>query len=284
MRIPESAITSQRNPVVVIEPSRGWLVPKLYELWEYRELLYFLIWRDVKVRYKQTVLGVAWAIIQPLTTMVFFSIIFGRLAGLPSDGLPYPIFTYTALVPWTFFAGALSRSTTSLVSSSGLITRVYVPRLIVPIAAAAGGVVDFGIGFFILVCLMAFYGVVPTVAVLTLPFLLLLSLATALGVGLWLSALNVRYRDVSFMVPFLLQIWLYASPVAYSSSLVPERWRLLYSLNPMAGVAEGFRWALLGTGWQVGPVIGVSVGVVIVLLISGALFFRRMEKTFADVV
>ena len=271
-------------PTTIIEPSRGWVSLELREIWEYRELLFFLIWRDVKVRYKQTVLGAAWAIIQPFTAMVIFSIVFGRLARLPSDGLPYPIFTYTALLPWNFFATALSRSGGSLVGSASLITKVYFPRLIIPISAAVGGAVDFAIAFLILLGMMAFYGILPTAAVLAMPLLLLLALATALGVGLWLSALNVRYRDVGYIIPFLVQVWLYASPVAYSSSLVPEHWRPLYGLNPMAGVVEGFRWALLGTAWQPGPLIAVSVGVVIVILVSGALYFRRTEKTFADVV
>ena len=269
---------------LIIERSRGLFSLKLRELWAYRELLFFLIWRDVKVRYKQTVLGAAWAIIQPFTAMVVFSIIFGRLARLPSDGLPYPIFTYAALLPWNFFSSALSQSSQSLVSSANLITKVYFPRLVIPIAAAVGGAVDFAIAFVILLGMMFFYGIVPTAAILTLPLFLLLALAAALGVGLWLSALNVRYRDVRYIVPFLVQIWLYASPVAYSSSLVPERWRPLYGMNPMAGVIEGFRWALLGTDWQPGPLVSASLGMVLVILISGALYFRRMEKTFADVV
>ena len=279
-----SSVLGPSSVVTVIEPARGWIALNLRALWEYRELLYFLIWRDVKVRYKQTVLGAAWAIIQPLVTMVIFSVVFGQLARLPSDGLPYPIFAYTALLPWTFFASALGKSGTSLVSSAHLISKVYFPRLIIPISAAVGGAVDFAIAFVILLGMMAFYGIFPTAAVLTLPLFLLLALATALGVGLWLSALNVRYRDVGYLIPFLVQVWLYASPVAYSSSLIPERWRPLYGLNPMAGVVEGFRWALLGTDWQPGPLIAVSVGAVVVILLSGALYFRRMEETFADVV
>jgi lipopolysaccharide transport system permease protein len=279
-----SLAAAQGVPPVIIEPSRGWVSLRLWELWAYRELLAFLVWRDLKVRYKQTILGVAWVIIQPLMTMVIFSIVFGRLARLPSDGVPYPIFTYAALLPWGFFAGALNRSSGSLVYSSALITKVYCPRLIIPLAAAAGGVVDFAIAFMILLGMMAFYGIAPTAAILTLPLFLLLALVTALGVGLWLSALNVRYRDVGHAIPFLVQIWLYATPVAYSSSLIPERWRSLYGLNPMAGVVEGFRWALLDTRWQPGPLIGFSVAVALVLLISGAFYFRRMEKAFADVV
>lgn len=274
----------EEAPVTIIEPSRGWLSLRLRDLWEYRELLYFLTWRDIKVRYKQTVLGAAWAIIQPFTAMVIFSVVFGKLARLPSDGLPYPIFTYTALLPWNFFATALNRSSGSLVGSASLITKVYFPRLIIPISAAVGGAVDFAVAFVILLGMMAFYSVVPTAAVFTLPLFLLLALATALGVGLWLSALNVRYRDVGYIIPFLVQIWLFASPVAYSSSLIPAHWHALYGLNPMAGVVEGFRWALLGTEQGPGSILAVSVLVVIVLLVSGALYFRRMEKTFADVV
>ena len=271
-------------PMIVILPPRGWLGLNLGDLWAYRELLYFLTWRDIKVRYKQTVLGAAWAIIQPLVTMVIFSIVFGRLARLPSDGLPYPIFTYAALLPWTFFAGAVTRAGSSVVGSAGLISKVYFPRLVVPLSAVVSGVVDFAIAFVILLGMMAYYGAKPTLAVLALPLFLLLALATALGVALWLSALNVRYRDVGYVIPFLVQIWLFASPVAYSSSLVPERWRPLYGLNPMAGVVEGFRWALLGTAWKPGLLIAVSVGVVLIVLLSGALYFRRMEDTFADVV
>jgi lipopolysaccharide transport system permease protein len=272
------------TPAVLIRPSRGWVSFQLRDLWEYRELLYFLIWRDLKVRYKQTVLGAAWAIIQPFFTMVVFSVVFGRLAKIPSEGVPYPIFTYCALLPWNYFAGAIDRSGKSLVSSAGLITKVYFPRLVIPLAAATAGTVDFAIAFVILIAMMFFYGITPTVAVLTLPALLLLALAMALGVGLWLSALNVQYRDVGYVIPFLVQVWLYASPVAYPSSLVPERWRVLYGLNPMAGVVEGFRWALLGTGQAPGSMLAVSALVVIAVFISGLYYFRRMEDTFADVV
>ena len=275
---------SSYRVITVIEPPRGWLSLNLPALWEYRELLYFLIWRDIKVRYKQTVLGAGWAIIQPLVTMVVFSVVFGQLAKLPSDGLPYPIFSYTALLPWIFFAGALTRTGGSVVSSRGLISKVYFPRLVAPISAAISGIVDFAIAFVVLLGLMGYYGIAPTVAVLTLPLFLLMALFTALGVGLWLAAMNVRYRDIGYLIPFLIQIWLYASPVAYSSSLIPERWRPLYGLNPMAGVVEGFRWALLGTDWQPGALIAVSAGVVIFVVVSGAFYFRRMEKTFADVV
>jgi lipopolysaccharide transport system permease protein len=279
-----ASVAGDSAPAVLIRPSRGWVSLQLRDLWEYRELLYFMIWRDLKVRYKQTVLGAAWAIIQPFFTMVVFSVVFGSFAKIPSEGVPYPIFAYCALLPWNYFAGAIDRSGKSLVSSAGLITKVYFPRLVIPLAAATAGIVDFAIAFVILIGMMFFYGITPTVAVLTLPALLLLALAMALGVGLWLSALNVQYRDVGYVIPFLVQVWLYASPVAYPSSLVPERWRVLYGLNPMAGVVEGFRWALLGTGQAPGSMLAVSALVVIAVFISGLYYFRRMEDTFADVV
>ena len=269
---------------IQIKSSKGWVFLKLHDLWEYRELLYFLAWRDIKVRYKQTVLGAAWAIIQPFSTMVVFSIFFGRLAKMPSDGIPYPIFAYCALLPWSYFAGALDRAGNSLVGSANLVTKVYLPRLILPLSATMAGLLDLAIAFVVLIAMMIFYGITPTSAVWTLPFFLLLALATSLGVGLWLSALNVQYRDVRYTIPFLTQFWLFASPVAYPSSLVPEQWRVLYGLNPMAGVIEGFRWALLGKGSGPGPMLAVSVLVTAVLLVSGAYYFRRMEKTFADVV
>jgi len=271
-------------PVIFIRPSKGWVSLKLNELWEYRELLYFLIWRDIKVRYKQTVLGAAWAIIQPFFTMVVFSLFFGRLAQIPSDNIPYPIFSYAALVPWTFFANGLSQSSNSLVGSAHLITKVYFPRLVVPLAAVLSGVVDLTLAFIVLLAMMLLYGTVPTLNVLWLPFLLVLALGTALGVGLWLSALNVQFRDVRYVVPFLTQFWLFATPIAYPSSLLPEPWRTVYGLNPMVGVVEGFRWALLGTATAPGPMIVVSTVVALGLLVSGAFYFRRMEKTFADVV
>jgi lipopolysaccharide transport system permease protein len=272
------------TPVTVIQYSRGWIPLKLRDLWEYRELLYFLIWRNVKVRYKQTALGAAWAIIQPFFTMVIFSIIFGGLAKIPSDGIPYPIFAYCALLPWQLFSQALTESGSSVVANQYLITKVYFPRLVIPLSAVLGGLVDFGIAFVILVGMMAYYGIAPTAAVLTLPFFLLLALGTALGVGLWLSALNVQYRDVRYTIPFLTQFWLFATPIAYPSSLVPEPWRAFLGLNPMAGVVEGFRWALLGTGRAPGIILVVSVAAVVVLLIGGLYYFRRMERTFADVV
>lgn len=271
-------------PLLVIEPSRGWVGLKLRELWEYRELVYFLVWRDVKVRYKQTVLGALWAIIQPLFSMLVFTIVFGRLAKMPSDGIPYPLFSYAALLPWNYFAQGLSSSSDSLVGSANLIRKVYFPRLAIPIAAVCGGVVDFLIAFSVLLLMMAWFGVAPTANVVWLPLFLLLALVTALGVGLWLSALNVQYRDVKYTVPFLVQFWMYATPIVYPSSLLPEPWKTLYGLNPMAGVVEGFRWALLGVKTPPGPMLWLSAAAAVLLLISGAYFFRRMEKTFADVV
>jgi lipopolysaccharide transport system permease protein len=271
-------------PVLVIEPTRGWVGLKLRELWEYRELVYFLVWRDVKVRYKQTVLGALWAIIQPLFSMLVFTVVFGKLAKMPSDGIPYPLFSYAALLPWNYFAQGLSSSSDSLVGSANLIRKVYFPRLAIPVAAVCGGVVDFLIAFGVLLLMMGYFGVAPTANVVWLPFYLLLALVTALGVGLWLSALNVQYRDVKYTVPFLVQFWMYATPIVYPSSLLPEPWKTLYGLNPMAGVVEGFRWALLGVKTPPGPMVWASVGAALVLLVSGAYFFRRMEKTFADVV
>lgn len=270
--------------VVRVEPSRGWVSLRLKELWDYRELLYFLVWRDVKVRYKQTALGATWAIIQPFFTMVVFSLFFGRLAKMPSDGVPYPIFSYTALVPWTFFAYGLSQASSSVVTSSNLITKVYFPRLIIPIATVLSGVVDFILAFVVLFGMMLYYGVAPTVNVLWLPVFLLLALVTALGVGLWLSSLNVKYRDVRYVVPFITQFWMFATPIAYPSSLLAEPWRTIYGLNPMVGVVEGFRWALLGANTAPGPIIAVSSLAALIILIGGAFYFRRLEKTFADLV
>jgi len=271
-------------PVLRIEPTRGWVSLKLKELLEYRELLYFLTWRDIKVRYKQTVIGAAWAIIQPFFTMVVFSLFFGKLAKMPSDGIPYPIFSYAALVPWMFFANGLSQSSNSLVGGANLITKVYFPRLVMPISGVVSGAVDFVLAFVILIGMMLFYGIMPTLNVFYLPFLLLLAFITALGVGLWLSALNVQYRDVRYVVPFLTQFWLFATPVAYPSSLLSEPWRTIYGINPMVGVVEGFRWALLSTATAPGPIVIVSTLASLAILVSGAYYFRRMEKTFADVV
>ena len=278
------AEVKRTGDVTVIEPSSGWISLNLRELWEYRELLYFLTWRDIKVRYKQTVLGAAWAILQPLLTMVVFSLFFGRLAQIPSDDLPYPIWNYAALVPWQFFAHGLSQSSSSLVTSANLIRKIYFPRLVIPISAVLSGGVDFAIAFIVLLGMMVSYGTLPTGAIVWLPLFLLLALVTALGVGLWLTALNVQFRDVRYTVPFLVQAWMFATPIGYPSSLLDEPWRTLYGVNPMAGVVEGFRWALLGTETAPGPIVFVSAAVAVTILISGAFYFRRMEKTFADVV
>jgi lipopolysaccharide transport system permease protein len=272
------------TPVVHIAPSRGWRALDLRELWNYRELLYFLTWRDIKVRYKQTVLGAAWAIIQPFFTMVVFSLFFGKLAKVPSDGIPYPIFSYAALVPWSFFAYGLNQASHSLVGDANLIKKVYFPRLLIPLSSVLSGAVDFVLAFLVLLGMMLYYGVVPTAYIWTLPFFFVLALVTSLGVGLWLSALNVQFRDVRYVVPFLVQFWLFATPIAYPSSLLPEPWRTFYGINPMVGVVEGFRWALLGTDTAPGPIIIVSTCVAAILFIGGAFYFRRLEKTFADVV
>jgi lipopolysaccharide transport system permease protein len=278
-------ITSEDDaPITRITPSTGWISLKLRDLWEYRELLYFLTWRDILVRYKQTILGVAWAIIQPLFTMVVFSLFFGKLAKVPSDGIPYPIFSYAALVPWTFFSNSLTKASNSLVGNAALIRKIYFPRLAIPLAAVFSGVVDFALAFIVLLGMMFFYGIVPTIHVLWLPGLLLLAFVVSLGVGLWLSALNVQFRDIRYIVPFITQFWLFVTPVAYPSSLLSEPWRTLYSINPMVGVVEGFRWALLGTDTAPGLMIIVSSLASFALLIGGAYYFRRMEKTFADVV
>ena len=272
------------SPVLIIEAADSPLGKHLRDLWAYRELLYFLAWRDLKVRYKQTALGAAWAVIQPFFTMVVFSIFFGYLGKIPSDGIPYPIFAYSALLPWSLFAHALNESSNSLVNNQGLITKVYFPRLIIPIAPLFVGLVDFGIAFIVLIGMMLFYGITPGVAILAAPPFVLLALLTALAVGMWLSALNVQYRDVRYTIPFLTQLWLFATPVAYPSSLLPEPWRSVYGLNPMAGVVEGFRWALLGRTSAPGSLIVISVVAVLALLIGGLWYFTRMEQTFADVV
>jgi len=267
----------------IIEPAQGWQLINVRELWQYRELLAFQALRDVKVRYKQTVLGAAWAVIQPVTTMVIFSVVFGRLMGVDSQDKPYPVFAFAALLPWQLFAFALTQSSNSLVDSAHLITKVYFPRLIVPLASVAAGVLDFLIAFVVLVGLMFWYGITPTWAVLTLPLFLLLTVATALAAGLWLSALNVQYRDVRYTIPFLSQVLFFLTPIAYSADVVPERWRAVYGLNPLAGVVGGFRWALLGTP-PPGPMLMVSVVMTFALLAGGLFYFRRMEKHFADVV
>lgn len=282
----ESACRSgetETQPLIRIEPSVGWVSLKLRELWEYRELLYFLIWRDIKVRYKQTVLGAAWAIIQPFFTMVVFSLFFGHLAKMPSDGIPYPIFSFAALVPWTFFSNGLSKASNSIVGSSNLIKKVYFPRLLIPLANILSGVVDFALAFVVLIGMMFYYGISPTVNVIWIPFLLLLALVTSLGVSLWLSAMNVQFRDVQYVTPFVVQFWMFATPIAYPSSLLSEPWRTIYGLNPMVGVVEGFRWALLGVETAPGPIIAVSSLVSLALLMGGVIYFRHLEKTFADV-
>jgi lipopolysaccharide transport system permease protein len=269
---------------VVIEPPSGWGSLGLGELWAHRELLYFLTWRDVRVRYKQTALGVAWAVIQPISTMVVFSLFFGRLAKVPSEGVPYPLFAFTALVPWTFFANGLTQAANSVVLNQNLVTKIYFPRLAIPIATVLAGAIDFALAFALLAVLMLYYGVVPSLHALWFVPFSLLAFVTALGVGLWLAALNVQYRDVRYTVPFLVQIWLFATPIAYPSTLLSAPWRTVYALNPMVGVVDGSRWALLGTGSPPGPMVAASTLVALLLLVSGALYFRRMERTFADVV
>ena len=283
-RLSTAGATSNVSPTVVIRPQKGLFRPGWGDIWEYRELLLFLAWRDVKVRYKQTAIGVGWAVLQPLMSMIIFSIIFGNFANIPSDDLPYPIFAYAAILPWTYFSQAVGRSGASLVTSANLITKVYFPRLIVPISAALAPLVDFAMAFIIMLGLMAWYGISPTWGVVALPLFMLLAMLTSLAVSLWLSALNVRYRDVQYAIPFMVQFWMWASPIVYPVDLVPERWRLLYSLNPMTGVIEGFRWALLGKASPDLGAMAISVGAVIVLLFGAVVFFRRMERTFADVV
>ena len=267
-----------------IQPSSGLRLLNLQELWEQRELLTFFVWRDIKVRYKQTVLGAAWAIIQPFFTMIVFSLFFGRLAQIPSDGIPYPVFSYAALVPWTFFANGINQSANSLVSSANLIKKVYFPRLFVPFASVLAGAVDFALAFVVLLGMMVYFGLTPTSNVIWLPLFFLLAFLTSVGVGLWLAALNVQYRDVRYTIPFLIQFWLFATPIAYPSSLLEGVWRIVYGINPMVGVVEGFRWALLGTDTAPSAIILVSALVAIIFFISGLFYFRRMEKTFADVV
>jgi lipopolysaccharide transport system permease protein len=278
----ETAIPVKR-PKLILEPSKGWSSLGLHEIWEYRELLYFLIWRDVKVRYKQTALGAAWAVIQPVFTMLVFSLFFGKLGKIPSDGIPYPLFAYSALLPWNFFAQSLNESSQSLVRSSNLIRKVYFPRLTIPMAGVFAGLVDFAISFVVFLIMMFYYKIHFTWNILLLPVFLILAIATALGVGIWLAGLNVKYRDVRFVVPFLTQFWMFATPVAYPSSMLHEPWRTIFGLNPMVGVVEGFRWALLNTN-PPGPMIALSTMVTIIMLTFGAYHFRKMEKTFADQV
>lgn len=272
------------KPSVVIQPRKGLFQLDLGSLWRYRELLYFLVWRDVLIRYKQTVIGISWAVLQPLVTMGIFAIIFGKLANIPSDGKPYPIFAFAALLPWNYFSQALTRSGTSLVGNSNLITKIYFPRLLVPLAATFSPVVDLFFSFLILLVLMPWYGIPLSWGMLLLPLFVALLLMTALAVGLWASALNVKYRDVGHTIPFLIQAWMYASPIAYPVSMVPEKWRLLYSLNPVVGVIEGFRWVILNSERPDFLAMAVSASVMTVLLFGGLIYFKRTEQTFADII
>lgn len=271
-------------PVLRITPREGWFALDYHELWEYHELIYFFVWRDIKIRYKQTAIGAVWAVLQPFLTMLLFSIVFGRLAHIPSQGLPYPIFYYSALLPWMYFAAALQNSTTTIVENQRLVTKVYFPRLALPLSSVLSGLVDFGISFLMFIAMMFYYRIHLGWAMLMVPVFLLLAILTALGVGLWLSALNAIYRDVRYVVPFLVQFWMFASPVAYPSSLVPAKWQWLYGLNPMAGVIEGFRWSLAGRSRPPGRLIVVSSAVVLAILLSGVAYFQKMETTIADVV
>ncbi len=283
----ETSLVTQPTPeTIILRPSRGWSALNLKDLWRYRELIFFLTWRDIKVRYKQTVLGVAWAVIRPVVTMIVYSLIFGQLASLDSEGVPYTIFTYVALLPWQLFSKAISDTGRSMVSNRNMITKIYFPRLVIPISTVLSGLVDFFIAFVILIGMMVYYDIPLTSAIWTFPLFLLLTLVSALGVGLWFSSLNVLYRDVGYMLPFLTETWKYLTPVAYSSQYITGTWKLIYSLNPMAGVVQGFRWALLGI--ELDPsaplTMSISVGIALVVLISGLFYFRRMERTFADMV
>src|SRR5258708_9966259 len=279
---PVSSALPSASAAIRIEPPRGLLELRLREVWAYRELLYFFIWRDVKIRYKQPAIGVLWVVLQPVLTMLVFTLFFGHLAKLPSDGLPYPVFYFAALVPWTYFSYALQMTTSVVVDNQRLITKVYFPRLILPISAALSGLVDFSIGFVVLAIFTVAYGIRPSLAALWLPPLLALPVFTALGVGLWLSALNALYRDVRYVMPFLIQFWMFASPVAYPSTLVPEKWRWLYGLNPMAGVIDGFRWAITGSGQPPGLLLLASSAAVALVVVGGVFFFNRMETAVAD--
>ncbi len=272
------------SSAVVIEPSKGWFDLKLKLVWDYRELLYFLAWRDLKARYAQMVMGLAWAVIQPLFMMLVFTVIFSSIARIPSDGIPYPIFSYSALVPWSYFAKSLDRSGFSVVAESNLITKVYFPRVIVPLAATLGGLLDFGIAFLMLIGMMMWFGMTLTWTMVMVPFFLTVAVVASLGVSLWLSALYVKYRDIGAVVPLLTQVWMFATPVAYPVSMVPEQWRLLYGLNPMVGVIEGFRWALLGTPAPDPSMLGLNVVVILIMFVCGIAFFNRMANTFADVI
>lgn len=278
------ASSPRSSETVLIRPSTGLAALNLGDLWIYRELILFMIWRDLKVRYKQTLLGAAWAVIQPVLTMLVFNFVFGTVAKVPTDGVPYPIFSYTALLPWGLFTTALNTASRSLTANQNMITKIYFPRLVLPMASVLGGVVDFGIAFLILIVMLIYYHVTPTAAVWTLPLFLLLALITALGTALWLSAINVQYRDVNYVLPFLTQFWLFLTPVAYSAKVISEKWQIVYSLNPMAGVVNGFRWALLGTDTGPGLTMAISAAIALVVLVSGLFYFRSMERTFADMI
>lgn len=281
----QSVITTKhKDDILILKPTHGWGSLNLGEMWKYRELTYFLIWRDIKVRYKQTVLGASWAILQPFLSMVVFSIFFGGFLNVPSEGVPYPIFSYAALLPWGVFSKALNDAGRSLVANRSMITKIYFPRMVIPLSSVLSGLVDFSIAFVVLMGMMWYFHIAPTSNIWTLPFFLLLALMTALGVGLWLSALNVLYRDIGYIIPFLTQFWFYITPIVYPSSEVPEQLRYIYALNPMVGVVEGFRWALLNTSTPPGPMVAVSTVISVVILISGMFYFRRMERTFADMV
>ena len=269
---------------VIIRPSQEWLSLSLSSVWEYRDLLYFLVWRDIKVRYKQTFLGILWAVLQPAFMTLAFFIFFGRLAGVPSEGIPYPVFAFSGILPWQLFAFALAESSNSLVNNERLVTKVYFPRVIIPLASALAGLVDFLIGFLVLLAMMLFWGIAPSVDAWTLPFFMFLVLTAALGVGFWFAALNVQYRDVRYTLPFIIQFWLFVSPVVYPTSLVPEPWRILYGINPMVGVIEGLRWALLGQHGGLGLELGSSILTTALLFLGGLCYFRRIERSFADVI
>jgi lipopolysaccharide transport system permease protein len=281
----DSAPERDLRPLTVIEPSRGWLLSLGLEgLWEYRELLYFLTWRDIKVRYRQTIIGAVWAVLQPVLMMLVFGLFFGRLAGLSSEGKPYAVFAFAALVPWTLFSQALRGAADSVVRSGALVSKIYFPRLIAPLASAGSFIVDFVLALVVLFGIMGFYGIYPSGRIVWLLPLTIFTLVAALAVGIWLAALNVRYRDVAYVVPFLIQLWLFASPVGYSTTIVPGVWRTLYGLNPMVGIIEGFRWSVVGTTTTPGPIVAVSAAVTLLLLFGGLLYFRRTERTFADVI
>jgi lipopolysaccharide transport system permease protein len=284
MTVVNGSIDRKAVPVTIIRPSRGWKGIDLKELWRYRELLFFLIWRDIKVRYKQSLLGIGWALIQPLLTMIIFTLFFGQWAGIPTDNVPQPIFYFAGILPWQFFQSGVSKSGASLVANSNLITKIYFPRIAIPISPIVAGLLDFGLAFLLLIALMFFYGIHPTSAIWTMPLFLLLAFLTAVGVGIWLAGLNVTYRDVGYVIPFLVQVWFFLSPVVYSSTIVPTWLRPFYGLNPMVGVIQGFRWAILGVGKPDSIDLIASIGVVFFILVSGVFYFKRMERTFADVV